>query len=142
MTERMSDEKRNRYEGLFLFGQSVASDLGAVVEHVRDMLERAGGEIIAMKKWDERRLAYPIKKHKRGMYLLVYFSAAPKALAAIERSSNLSELVLRSMIIRADHLTDEEIHAADGRQELADEVNLRGGESETAKTETEQTQTV
>jgi len=28
-----------------------------------------------MRKWDERRLAYEIKKQKRGLYILCYFKA-------------------------------------------------------------------
>ena len=113
------------YEGLFLFPQSAASDLQSAVDHLKEILARAKVKIISLRKWDERRLAFEIKKNRRGLFFLVYFEAPPNALAHIERDCNLSEQVLRSMVIRAEHLTREQMEAADGQIELADEIKLR-----------------
>lgn len=113
------------YEGLFLFPQSAASDLQSAVDHLKEILARAEVKIISLRKWDERRLAFEIKKNRRGLFFLVYFEAAPNALAHIERDCNLSEQVLRSMVLRAEHVTREEMEAADGQIELADEIKLR-----------------
>ena len=57
---------------------------------------------------------------------------APNALAHIERDCNLSEQVLRSMVVRAEHLTREQMEAADGQIELADEIKLRDTEEAAA----------
>ena len=116
------------YEGLFLFPQTAASDLQSAVDHLKEILARAEVKIISLRKWDERRLAFEIKRNRRGLFFLVYFEAAPNALAHIERDCNLSEQVLRSMVIRAEHLTREQMEAADGQSELADEIKLRDTE--------------
>ena len=113
------------YEGLFLFPQTAASDLQSAVDHLKEILARAEVKIISLRKWDERRLAFEIKRNRRGLFFLVYFEAPPNALAHIERDCNLSEQVLRSMVIRAEHLTREQMEAADGQTELADEIKLR-----------------
>ncbi len=126
----MSIEDRvNAYEGLFLFPQSAAGHLREAVDHVKEILGRAGAEIISLRKWDERRLAYEIKGNKRGVYFLVYFVASPPALSGIERDCNLSERLLRSLVIRADHLTRDQMESADGQSELEDEIRL--GDEET-----------
>lgn len=119
----MSDNAVNHYEGMFVFAQ--AMDLGEGVERLNEILGRAQADVIAMSKWDERRFAFPIRKHKRGVYVLSHFSCAPSKLAQIERDCNLSEEILRSLIIRADHLTVEEMQAHDAREALMDEVSLR-----------------
>lgn len=126
----MSENHTNQYEGMFLLSQTLSADLNAATDKVRAMIAKAGGDIIAMSKWDERRLAYEIKNQKRGMYLLVYFNCPAKNVAVIERECNLSEDVLRAMIIRADHLTEEEMTSTDGQQELATEAELRRKEAE------------
>jgi len=114
------------YEAMFLFGQAAAADLAAAIEHMKEVIVTRGhGEIIAMRKWDERRLAYEIDGQKRGLYVLVYFKAPNQQLSHIERDCNLSEKILRSMILRADHLTIDEINATDGRKELETEIKLR-----------------
>jgi ribosomal protein S6 len=120
-----TETRGNTYEGLFLFPHAVMSDLQAAVDHLHELLRRAEAEIIAFKRWDERRLAYEIKGNKRGVYFLVYFRAPAGNMAGLERDCNLSEQLLRSLIIRADHCTDEQIAASDGRAQLADETRLR-----------------
>lgn len=58
-----------------------------------------GGSILSARRWDERRLAYPIKGQNRGTYLLVYFSADTQSLPAIRRDLQFNESVLRSMLL-------------------------------------------
>ena len=89
------------------------------------ILERAGAELVAIQKWDERRLAYDISSNKRGLYILTYFKSDRSRIPGIERDCNLSELMLRSMILRAEHVPAEEIEAANQREALDDEIKLR-----------------
>ena len=121
----MTEQRINAYEGLFLFPQAVGGELQFAVDHISEILAKSDAEVISISRWDERRLAYEIKGNKRGIYFLVYFRALRTALIAIERSCNLSETLLRSMIIRADHLTREQMEATDGTVEIADEIKLR-----------------
>ena len=53
--------KTYNYEGMFLISQGVAADLGGAVQHITDILAKVGAELISMRKWDERRLAYPLR---------------------------------------------------------------------------------
>jgi small subunit ribosomal protein S6 len=122
----MSDKRVYNYEAMFLLSQAVAADLGSAVDHIKEILARGHAEIIAMKKWDDRRLAYEIKGQKRGVYILAYFKAPGVDISHVERDCNLSEKVLRALILRADHLSIEEMTALDGRKELDLEAKLRG----------------
>lgn len=116
------------YEGMFLLSQAVAADFGGAIDHIRELIAKAHGEILAMKKWDERRLAYEIKGQKRGVYILVYFKAPGGEMARLERDCNLSEKILRSIVLRADHLTPEEIQTFDARKELEVEAKMRASQ--------------
>jgi len=118
----------NAYEALVLFPQSAVADLQGCADHIREILDRAGVELLALSKWDERRLAYDIQGNKRGLYFLAYFTGPGTALARIERDINLSERILRSLILRVEAMTEEEMRAADGREQLADEIKLRAAE--------------
>ncbi len=113
------------YEAMFLFPQGATADLKGAVEHIKDILTRNGATIIALKKWGDRPLAYPIDKQKRGLYILCYFSVTTDKLGTIERNFNLSEQIIRQLIVRADHLTLEEMQAAEGQADLLVEANLR-----------------
>lgn len=113
------------YEAMILLGQSAAVDLAGSVGFIKDTLARYKAEIISMKKWADRPLAYPIKKQKRGLYILAYFAAPTNQLGEIERAFNLSDQVLRHLIVKADHLSVEEMKNADGQLDLTIEANLR-----------------
>lgn len=116
---------KQTYEAMFLISQAEAADLSTVVAHIEEIMHRGHADVLAMRKWDERRLAYEIGKQRRGFYVLCYFAAPASDLSHIERDCNLSERILRTLIIRADHLTPEEIASADDRSGLATEAKLR-----------------
>ena len=122
----VSKGRKFNYEAMFLVSQSAATDFDGVIGHINEILARGHAEVIALRKWDERRLAFEINKQKRGTYILAYFSCDPVSVAHIERDCNLSERILRSMILRADHLSVEEMQNADRRDDLATEGALRG----------------
>ncbi len=101
-----------KYEGMFLFDAVVMSDWEGVQAELNRLLERAGARTIALAKWDERRLAYEIRGRKRGIYALAYFEADPTRIADIERDVQLSESALRCLILRVDHMTEDEMKEA------------------------------
>jgi small subunit ribosomal protein S6 len=113
------------YEAMFLIGQAAAADLASAIEHIKETLARSHAELLAMAKWDERRLAYEIKKQKRGLYILTYFKAANTSIKTLERDCNLSEKILRTIIIRDEVHTEDEMRAADQTEALATEAKLR-----------------
>jgi small subunit ribosomal protein S6 len=81
----------------------VAGDMPAAAKQLHTILEKNHAEILASRPWNEQRLAYPIKNHKKGLYYLVYFRTEGKNLAVIENDFSLMpELVLRSLTLRID----------------------------------------
>ena len=97
------------YEAMFLL--EPGSDFEATSAPVREVLARAGAEVLSLKPWDERRLAYDIKGQRRGLYVLTYFKAEPARIAELEHELQLNEKILRAMMLSADHLKAETIHA-------------------------------
>lgn len=121
------------YEAMLLFPQSANVDLKGTVEFIKDVLTRNGAEIVSLKKWGDRPLAYPINKQKRGVYILTYFNAPTDKMAAIDRAFNLSEQIMRHLITRADHLSVEEMKNTDGQVDLTVESNLRAAATQPAE---------
>lgn len=129
----MSTKRLYNYEIMFLIGQNQTGDLNAIIDHIKDIVVTRGhGEILAMKKWDERRLAYEISGQKRGLYILCYARCPGSDMSHIERDCNLSEKILRTLIIRCDHLSTEDIKALDATADLHAEAKLRADRSKEA----------
>ena len=69
-----------------------------ILTRTRELVEKGGGTWVNAEKWDERRLAYQIKKRKRGLYIINHFTAPTEAVAKIDRQARITDLVLRHMI--------------------------------------------
>ena len=95
------------YEGMFIISDTVAgSDWEATVKHVEDLLKNRGAEILKSEKWEERKFAYKLKGHKRGTYFLVYFNAPTDSITLIKRDFELSDNVLRTLIVKIDKMKE------------------------------------
>lgn len=102
--------KNKLYEGMFLIDSADAgADWDGVIAAIRTILERVGAEIVSIRKWDDRRLAYEIRGKARGTYILCYFKADGQKIKDIEKAVQLSEKVMRVLILSADRMSAEDI---------------------------------
>ncbi len=109
----------NVYECMFMLDTNkVAGDVPGAATQLQGLLERNHAEILSNRPWDERRLSYPIKGHKKGLYYLTYFRAEGKEILNIERDLALTEMVLRHLILHVDPKLEEAMLAV-GRTEHA-----------------------
>ena len=91
----------NIYECMFLLDTNkVSGDVPNAAKQLQTILERNHCELLASRPWDERRLAYPIGKHKKGLYYLTYFRTEGKNLVNMKRDFALNEMVLRQLILK------------------------------------------
>ncbi|MEO1990383.1 MAG: 30S ribosomal protein S6 [Pirellulales bacterium] len=109
------------YEGMFILDPTkYARDPDGTSKLVTDLITEAGGTILAARLWDERKLAYPIKGHKKGAYWLTYFNMEGDGLATLDRKSQIVDEILRSLVLKvepriADALVEHAL-AGDGNQ--------------------------
>ena len=61
-----------------------------------------GGSIDKVDIWGKRRLAYEIQKKTEGIYAVVNFTATSAATNELDRQLKLSELVMRTKVLRAE----------------------------------------
>ena len=93
----------NTYECMVLLDPNkVSGDVPAAGKQLQSVLERHHAEVLASRPWDERRLAYSIKGHKKGLYYLTYFRTEGNNLTEIERDFALNEMILRTLTLKVD----------------------------------------
>lgn len=123
------------YEGMFLV--EAGRDFGNASEPIKTVLDRAEAEVLSMKPWDERRLAYEIKDRKRALYVLTYFKADPQKMADLERDAQLNEGILRMQVLRREDITDEMINAETPATQVQQQREARAAEEEAKAAEAE-----
>ena len=93
----------NIYELVYIVQPNLDDDgVKAVDDRIGQAITGEDGTITSTDHWGKRRLAYPIKGHFEGHYILHNLSMPPTAVLNVERQLRLSEDVLRFLFIRAD----------------------------------------
>ncbi|MCC6764213.1 MAG: 30S ribosomal protein S6 [Deltaproteobacteria bacterium] len=100
----MSDERRTRrYESMIVLRTDLLeAGVKEQAERVRKLLETHGAVVAGIHDWGLRELAYAIQKERRGYYLLAEYTGPAAAVAELERTLKLSDVVLRFVSIRQD----------------------------------------
>jgi len=88
------------YEGMFLLDSGrFATDAKAATDQIIGMIEKCGGTLVAHRPWQDGRLAYAIKGHRKGLHYLTYFKMHGDGIRDLTRACKLSDLVLRHVVI-------------------------------------------
>ena len=90
----------NKYETIFVIDASLPEEqITALTDKFKAMIE-ANGKIESVDVWGKRRLAYPINYKTEGYYVLVNFSSEAEFVAELERVYNITDGMLRTIVIR------------------------------------------
>jgi small subunit ribosomal protein S6 len=118
----VSDEHRTRrYETMIVLRTDLQeAGVKEQAERIRKLLETQGAVVAGIHEWGLRELAYVIQKERRGYYLLVEYTGSAAAVAELERTLKLSDVVLRFVSIRQD----EDSPPAVPPQRDAESINL------------------
>lgn len=104
----MSDDGKRLYEGLFLVDSGFANkEPEAAVELAKSVLEKHGATVIRAELWAETRLAYEVRKNKRGAYILTAFRADTMKMGEIELECRLTERIVRYQFLNREGIPME-----------------------------------
>jgi small subunit ribosomal protein S6 len=113
----------NVYEGMFILDSNrYGRDPGGVSGQIPDLIQQHGGQVLASRLWEERRLAYPIGSHRKGTYWLTYFKLGTEQMSVLRRQIQLNENVVRSLMLKVDPRIAEALvtHALTGTGPVAE----------------------
>lgn len=92
----------NKYETIFVLDSALSEEETAALQEKFTSLISKAGEVESVDVWGKRRLAYPINYKTEGYYVLVNFKSSPDFPKELERVYNITEGVLRSIVVRRD----------------------------------------
>lgn len=99
----METVAKRLYEAMFLVDSAqAAADWEGTLSVINNILQRADAEVVSMRKWQERKLAYDIDRKARGTYILCYFKVDGRRIRGIEKDVQLSEKVMRVLVLTTE----------------------------------------
>ena len=96
------EKAMQNYETLFVVDVTLGEEaVKALVEKFVALIAE-NGEITETNEWGKRKLAYEIDYKSEGYYVLVNFKSAASFPAELERNFNLTEGIMRSIVIKKE----------------------------------------
>lgn len=91
------------YEGMFILDSGkFAGDPDAAGNEVLGIIEKVGGTAVTHRPWEDRKLAYQIGRHRKGLYYLTFFTAESTAVNEIRGIVKLNDNIVRHLILSHD----------------------------------------
>ena len=106
----------NVYECMFIFNANAyARNPAAAQKAVEELIESVDGEILASRLWNEQKLAFPIKDHRKGAYWVTYARIQNDRVGKLNRSTQLNDSILRHLFVKLEpRLVDPMVAVAKG----------------------------
>jgi len=99
----------NLYEGMFLLDNQVVRENWKTAKAiVADTLTKHGAKVQTIRRWDERRLAYPIRTKQRATYFIAYYEMDGQAIPLLRRDLDLNEQVMRYLMLTRESVPEDE----------------------------------
>ena len=101
---KKEDKQLHDYELVFIISPEVVDEaLDTTLDKVNQFITGEGGSISNTERWGKRKLAYPIKHFVEGSYVLTQFKLKPTSSKELEANLQISEEVLRHLLIKLSH---------------------------------------
>ena len=106
------------YEVVYIFDAALEETaINERLARFHALIQLAGAEAPQVNHWGKRTLAYPIKKHDTGYYVVAKFDTTGDALPEFERAVKLEEGVLRFLVVVSEGEQPVPIGAAKADEE-------------------------
>jgi small subunit ribosomal protein S6 len=91
------------YENIVILNASLSDEeIDVAAGKIKDLITNSGGEVLKTDMWGRRKLAYEIKKHKKGFYVLFLFRAHSSLIKKLEDYYKVFEPVVKFLVIKLD----------------------------------------
>jgi len=95
------DKQLRDYELVLIISPEIVDEaLETTIDKVSRFITEKGGVISDIERWGKRKLAYPIKRFMEGSYVLTRFKLSPTSCKELEAKLQVSEEVLRHLLIK------------------------------------------
>jgi len=91
------------YEAIYILNPNLAEEEAEKITlRMQEVVVKNGGEVTKVEKWGKRKLAYLVKKQRKGDYVLLQFQGDPVAVAELERNFKMTDQIIKYMTIKMD----------------------------------------
>ncbi len=109
--------RANEYETIFVLRPDVDPDAAEKLQtRLTDIIAREKGTLVKVESWGRRKLAYPVAKQRRGIYIYLGYVGQGGLVAELERNLRLADFVLKFLTVKLRSAVDASTIQVDPEQ--------------------------
>jgi small subunit ribosomal protein S6 len=99
--------RTREYETIYILRSDVDGESAERVQaRVAEAVDREHGKLVKVEAWGRRKLAYPVGKQRKGVYVYVKYVGGGGLVAEVERNLKLQETVMKYMTVQTNDEVD------------------------------------
>jgi small subunit ribosomal protein S6 len=136
MAETQTTTSAREYETIYVLRPDAGREASeSISSRVLDVISKQRGALTRVENWGYRKLAYPVKKHGRGVYVYLKYVGDGVLVAELERNLRLQDAVLKFQTVKiSDEVAAAAAPATDIEFEHLDVIEDAEPEDSLAKT--------
>jgi len=114
MAELQTTTSAREYETIYVLRPDSGREASeSISTRVLDVITKQQGSLTRVENWGYRKLAYPVKKHGRGVYVYLKYVGNGALVSELERNLRLQDAVLKFQTVKIGESTGAEPVAAE-----------------------------
>jgi small subunit ribosomal protein S6 len=136
MAEPQTTTSAREYETIYVLRPDSGREASeSISSRVQDVITKQRGSLTRVENWGYRKLAYPVKKHGRGVYVYLKYVGDGALVSELERNLRLQDVVLKFQTVKiGDAVAAEPVPAEQITFEHLDVLENPEPEDSVAKT--------
>ena len=106
MAELQTTTSAREYETIYVLRPDAGREASeSISTRVLDVISKQQGALTKVENWGYRKLAYPVKKHGRGVYVYLKYLGDGALVSELERNLRLQDHVLKFQTVKLGDVT-------------------------------------
>lgn len=103
MTQVLPKERAREYESIFILHPDSQNDvIDNIAGRCQDIISRLEGKLLRAENWGRRRLAYPVKKNQKGIYIYLRYLGYQDLVHELERNFRAIDPIIKFLSVKVD----------------------------------------
>lgn len=90
------------YESIFIVRPSLSDeDTSKLIDKLKGVVEKSG-TVVKLENWGKKKLAYEVKRERKGTFVYLNFQSKGDLISELERSYRLEDSVIKFLTVRIE----------------------------------------
>ena len=91
------------YESLFIIRPSVSDEeTNSLIDKMKGVADKTGAQFIKHENWGRKKLAYEVRRERKGTYAYFYFKAPNNTVGELERAYRLEDNIIKFLTVHLE----------------------------------------